>query len=117
MRISDVINTCDPLTITSSKSLQLSTPYNSLLAKNDDVQIRPNPFNSFFEVLINSDKDGKAQVIIYNSLGVKVKQQTEITLLKGANKISFNCSNFASGVYTLEVNFGNSKIVRKIVKA
>jgi hypothetical protein len=66
---------------------------------------------------INSQKDGKAQVTIYNSFGVRVKQQTAINLSKGLNTISFNCSNFANGVYMIEINFGDSKIVKKIIKS
>jgi hypothetical protein len=39
-----------------------------------------------------------------------------VNLVKGINEINFNGANFASGVYTLEINFGDSKIVKKIFK-
>jgi hypothetical protein len=83
---------------------------------NESVTIAPNPFTGSFVVTINAKKDGKAQVSIYNSIGAKVKEQQGVNLVKGINKLSFNGSTFASGVYMLEVNFGDSKIVKKIVR-
>ena len=84
---------------------------------NETVAIAPNPFTGSFVVTINAKKDGKAQVSIYNSVGGKIKDQQGVNLIKGINKLSFNGSTFASGIYMLEVNFGDSKIVKKIVKA
>ena len=69
-----------------------------------------------FILSINSKNNVKAQVTIYNSYGAKVKEQTGVNLAKGLNKLSLNCSSFASGVYMIEVNLGNSKILKKIVK-
>jgi hypothetical protein len=88
-----------------------------ILNTNESVTVSPNPFSESFMLSINSAKEGKAQVTIYNAVGVKVKQQTGINLSKGLNRIPFNCSGLAHGVYTLEVNLGDSKTVRKIVKA
>jgi len=84
---------------------------------NEMVSVAPNPFSSTFIVSVNSARDVKALVIIYNSVGVKVKQQTGLNLIKGINKISLSCPGLAQGVYTLEVNFDNSKVVKKIVKS
>ena len=84
---------------------------------NESITVTPNPFTASFILSINSKQDVKAQLVIYNSFGVKVQDQTAVNLLKGANKLSVNCSNFASGVYMLEVNFGDSKIVKKIIKS
>jgi hypothetical protein len=82
----------------------------------EGVSIAPNPFTGSFVVTINAKKDGRAQVAIYNSFGGKIKEQQGVNLVKGINKVSFNGSNLASGVYMLEVNFGDSKLVKKIVK-
>lgn len=83
---------------------------------NETVSVAPNPFSNSFVLSINAAKDGKAQVTIYNSVGAVVKQQQGVNLVKGINKISFNAAGFANGVYTLEVNFGDSKTIKKIVK-
>jgi Zn-dependent metalloprotease len=86
------------------------------LAVNENVSVAPNPFSGSFMLTINAKKDGKAQVVIYNSIGVKVQQQTGINLKKGMNKIPFNTPSLLQGTYMLEVNFGDSKIMKKIIK-
>ncbi len=83
----------------------------------DGVTVAPNPFAGSFTLSINSKANVKAQVTIYNAYGAKVKEQTGVNLVKGLNKLSLNCSNFASGVYMLEVNFGDSKVEKRIIKA
>ena len=87
---------------------------NTLLSQG--INIAPNPFTQSFVLTINAKKDGVAQVIIYNSYGAKVQQQTGVNLIKGSNRLTLNGSKLASGVYMLEVNFGDSKIVKKIIK-
>jgi Zn-dependent metalloprotease len=81
------------------------------------VNVIPNPFKGSFVASIASAKDCNARIAIYNSYGVKLKEQPSVNLSKGINTISFDCSKFSSGVYMLEVNFGDTKIVKKIVKA
>jgi len=104
----------------TSIALKADTSNEAALANqkiDESVTIAPNPFTGSFVVTVNAKKDSKAQVSIYNSVGAKVKDQQGVNLVKGINKLSFNGSTFTSGVYMLEVNFGDSKIVRKIVKA
>ena len=84
---------------------------------NEMVSVAPNPFSSTFILSVNSDKNVKAQVVIYNAVGVTVKQQGGINISKGVNKIPLNCSGLASGVYTIEIILGNSKAMKKIVKS
>lgn len=85
-------------------------------AVDDAVSVAPNPFSGSFTLTINSPKDVKAQVIIYNSFGAKVKQETGINLRKGVNKIPFNGATLSAGAYMLEVHFGDSKVMKKIIK-
>jgi len=106
--------------IRTSVALKADTSQEAALAnakETESVTVAPNPFSSSFVLSINAKQDGRAQVSIYNSVGAVVKQQTGINLLKGINKIPFNASTFANGVYTLEVNFGDSKVVKRIIKA
>ena len=81
-----------------------------------NVTVYPNPFTGNFIAMVSAKKAGKVQVTIYNSSGSKIKEQAGVNLVKGINEIDFNGANFASGVYTLEINFGDSKIVKKIFK-
>ena len=82
----------------------------------DKISVAPNPFTSSFELSIHSDQDVKAQVFIYSPLGIKVKQKDGINLSKGLNKISFDCPNLEKGVYMVEINMGDVKTVKRIVK-
>jgi Zn-dependent metalloprotease len=102
--------------VTSIASKNQSAATKEILNANESVSVAPNPFGGSFMLSINSNKEQKAQVIIYNAVGVKVKEQSDINLSKGINKIPFNCPNFASGVYSIEINLPGSKVVRKIVK-
>ncbi len=81
-----------------------------------NVTVFPNPFTRNFMAIVSSEKAGKVQITIYNSSGSKIKEQAGVDLVKGVNEIFFNGANFASGAYILEINFGDSKIVKKIFK-
>lgn len=94
-----------------------SIPDNKLVDNGtDNILVAPNPFVTNFNLTINAVKDYRAQVIIYNSLGVKVHQLSGINLHKGVNTIPFNLSNLPKGTYLIEVNLGDSKITKKIMK-
>ena len=84
--------------------------------ENIDIKISPNPFNSTFVLSINSKQNVKARVVIYNSIGAKIKEQPGINLLKGVNTIDFNFSNYAKGVYMVQIYMGTIKAMKKIVK-
>ncbi len=81
------------------------------------VTVVPNPFTTSFTLYINAKNNAKAQVFVYNSIGAKVIEQPSVNLVKGNNTLLLNGANLASGVYMVEVNFGDSKIVKKIIKA
>ena len=84
---------------------------------NKSVQVQPNPFVSRFDVFINSNQtSAKAQVVIYNALGMVMKGIEKINLSNGLNKISVDGSTFAKGVYMVEIITGETKTVKKIVK-
>lgn len=116
MRISDVINSCDPLNITSITSVKSQGEDTKTLTEDGNFQIRPNPFNSTFELIVTLKEAKKAQLRIYNSLGVKVKENQALNLAKGLNTISVNGANLSKGVYLVELYIGNIKTVRKIVR-
>lgn len=81
------------------------------------INIAPNPFAQSFTLTINAKGDGEADVTVYNSFGAKVLQRPGVNLIKGSNRLMFDGARLASGVYMLEVNFGNSKLVKKIIKS
>ena len=85
-------------------------------AAGENIFISPNPFSSTFVLSIYSKQNERAQINIYNSVGVKVKEQTKISLLEGVNKIRVEGLKFSKGVYTVEIIMGDIKTVKKVVK-
>ena len=82
----------------------------------DGIAIVPNPFNSNFDLSINLQNGERTKVVLYNTLGVKVREFMDKDLLEGVNKLSFDCRDIATGVYMLEINVGETKTVKRIVK-
>jgi hypothetical protein len=82
----------------------------------ESIFISPNPFSSSFVLSINSKQNVKAQVNIYNSVGVRVKEQIKINLLQGVNKVHVDGISFSKGVYTVEIIMGDIKAIKKVVK-
>ena len=84
--------------------------------ESNDISIAPNPFNSKFEISINLMTAENAKIVIYNTLGVKVKDVINRNLSEGLNKLSFDCRDLSTGVYMVEINVGDAKTVKRIVK-
>lgn len=83
---------------------------------NKSIIVQPNPFVASFDVFINADEMKNAQVVVYNSLGMIMKDLKTINLNKGINKITFDGSRFSKGIYMVEIITGESKTIKKIVK-
>jgi hypothetical protein len=88
----------------------------SQLSGDETIRIIPNPFNSSFELSVTVNNDEPASVIIYNTLGAPVKELKQQQLTAGRNAINFDCSEFASGIYLVEIKAGDTRTVKKIVK-
>ena len=82
----------------------------------NEISISPNPFKSNFTLTINSKEEQKGRVAIFNSIGIKMQEKASINISKGFNKISFDGSALAEGVYMVEITMGDTKTVRKIMK-
>lgn len=80
------------------------------------IQLQPNPFVSNFRVSITTPNETKAQINIFNSMGIKMKQIEKLGLTKGTNIVKIDGSGFAKGVYLVEIVTDNAKTVKKIVK-
>ncbi len=82
----------------------------------DGFYVSPNPFTSNFSVSVNSNAEIKAHINIYNSIGIKMSEKADINFTKGLNKITFDGSGFAKGVYFVEIVTQNEKRIKKILK-
>jgi hypothetical protein len=77
------------------------------------ISIFPNPSKGIFTVDVNNQEIGELNFIIYNLLGKQIHQVKKI-------KTNFNITQsfdleLQKGIYLIEIQFKNSKIIRKIV--
>ncbi len=87
-----------------------------LLAADQAVRVNPNPFTSTFELTIRAKQDTRAQVVVYNAVGVKVMEKTGVSIMKSINRLSFDGSHLTRGMYMVEVNMEGVRTVKKIIK-
>jgi len=74
--------------------------------------IFPNPGLGFYSLIINSDTK-VADVTVYNSIGSVVSSvKAEFT----SGKTSIDLSNLMPGLYFIEVNTKNNRMIRKVVQ-
>jgi Zn-dependent metalloprotease len=95
----------------------IKTPIaNDVSLDEDGISITPNPFHSTFKLSIRSKQNTKAEISIINSIGVRMKKIGVIDLIKGVNTTSLSGAGLLPGVYMVEINMGETKAVKKIVK-
>ncbi len=81
-----------------------------------NVAVYPNPFKTSFDLSIKTKDASKANIVIFNSLGVKVNEKAALNFSKGTNKISFDGSKLQRGVYIVEIYVDGEKTTKKIIK-
>ena len=79
------------------------------------INIYPNPTNNNINVVIQATSETQTNIRITDLLGRVVLEQTE-ALIAGSNTITYNISDFAKGVYLIQVSNGNEQKVFKLVK-
>ena len=88
-----------------------STVNTNTSLKDDDFQIFPNPTNSFFQLVDNSNSLDGSLLQIFDFNGRKVQ---ESIISNSSNKIDI--SNLKSGVYILHLSNEKMNIHKKIIK-
>lgn len=67
----------------------------------------PNPFNPITTIRYQIPKDELVKLKVYDVLGREVMTLVNTHLMTGAYEITFNATNFASGVYFYRIEAGN----------
>lgn len=94
--------------------------YNAIndITENNFLTIEPNPNNGNFNVRWSEDRghsSGNTTMLkIYNALGHEIFSQT-IENADSQTNIPVNISTFAKGIYTLTLDVGQNKFVKKVV--
>lgn len=86
----------------------------------NDLKVFPNPTESTINISLNSQTQTFAEVNIYNSDGIKVKEINNFFLLTGINTLPWDLkdnygSKVTSGVYFVEIKYSDKVITVKIV--
>lgn len=84
-------------------------------AELQSVTVFPNPTNSFLSINLNSDYDQQLNLVVTDLSG-RVTQTSVNTLKAGNNNTELDCSQWAAGVYYLQLTTGVTIWTKKIVK-
>lgn len=76
--------------------------------------IYPNPFHTDFEIAINAEEIGVAEIVINNMLGQLVYSKT-FDIKSGVNILKLN-PNIANATYILRIKIANEMVVHRIIK-
>ena len=79
--------------------------------KEASLQLFPNPSIDKVTVILPSEVEGEADLVIYNALGQLVKTTT-IDLVKGNNNTELDVQDLAKGRYTLVVNYAGQRLTQ-----
>ncbi len=81
-----------------------------------DFNIYPSPVGDFATLSFEGEKPGVANVVLYNSTGIKVKTwKFNITGI-GQSKFVMNLSALPAGIYCCRMQVGDEVVTRKMIK-
>ena len=75
----------------------------------------PNPFNPTTSIKFDLPQSGNVELTVYDILGREVKQLLKETRPAGTYEITFNASNFASGVYIYTIKSNDFTASKKLM--
>jgi hypothetical protein len=75
----------------------------------------PNPFNPTTMIQYSIPSDQVVRLNVYNLLGQKVMTLVNESQKAGQHQVSFNASNFASGVYFYKLEAGSQSSIKKMI--
>ncbi len=79
------------------------------------VSAYPNPTEDLFNITMVSPLDQKATVKVYNATGVLVLEQSH-TLTQGNNRLRIDAQSFATGIYHVAIQCGNTVLKTRLIK-
>ncbi len=80
----------------------------------------PNPFNPTTEIRYSIPSDSKVEIVVYNTLGQKVKTLLSARQEAGRHSVVWDATNengnpVSSGIYFYTVTAGSNKVVKKMM--
>lgn len=102
-------STCDSVLVSFPLSIRNNEPINSFA-------IYPNPNNGEFAIEFDVAEKENSFIEIKNVLGQTVKTINNNVFVKGINKTEIDVREFSSGLYFVQLQYGNRIIREKIIK-
>ena len=75
----------------------------------------PNPFNPTTKIIFNLPSAGNVKLIIYNTLGQKVKELINSYLSAGQHNVVFNGKSLVSGIYFYRLDENGRTRIKKMI--
>ena len=75
----------------------------------------PNPFNPSTTISFSIPETGNVIVSVYNLLGEKVSEILNQEMNSGSFEVTFDGSNFSSGIYFYKINANNYSDIKKMI--
>ena len=83
---------------------------------NFNVNSLVNPFNDFLSFEMTTPNNGVATFVLQDIYGRTIKVEKQ-SVIQGINPIKiYNLGNIPAGIYTLQIQYGNNFIAKKVVK-
>ena len=80
----------------------------------DEISVFPNPFDKDFEIIFKGSEVGEATITVYSMFQQKISEST-FKVMDEDRSVKIQ-ADVLPGVYILQVQFGDKKITKKIIK-
>jgi hypothetical protein len=85
-------------------------------AAESSIHIYPNPVTDVVNISINANTTGFVQVKAISASGVVLKTKKYPVITKGMQQIQLDVSDFAHGIYVIQISDGAKVINKKVIK-
>ena len=75
----------------------------------------PNPFNPTTKIIYEIPNSGNVKLIIYDSIGRKIKTLVNSIKNSGTYEVEFDASNLPSGIYFYQLQMNGNSIVKQML--
>ena len=76
---------------------------------------RPNPFSDFTIIEYYIPKETRVELLVFNSIGILVKEVTNEIIEAGNHKVKFNSENLSQGVYYYKLKVSGKSLTKNMI--
>ena len=105
-----IIGDNNPITATNLKRNDLTNPVQQSFTH----RLFPNPVSESFTLEINAEKEGNAEIVVFNALG-SVEAMKPYTINKGIQQFSIDCNDWSSGLYYVRIKMNDTIKTERVV--